>query len=173
MRIGGNSIIQVASGARQQSSAFASSDILAALGAGQVYGGTIAGTAAAANKAVCEINNPNGSNRALFIYELEIFAPTGMAVQLVLNGTTLAPAGVPPNLCSGSGNVTVARTGGGNQLATTGTVIKNLPTLAANTVYTFPQPWILELFPNNNLQIIGQTVNQALTVNFTLIDWTN
>ena len=171
MRIGGNSVFQVQSGSAANSSAFASSDILSAMGRGQVFGGTIAGTAAASNKAVCEINNPNGTSTLLFIYELEIWVPTTMAVQIVINGTTLTPAGVPLNLFPGYPNASIAKIGGGNQLTPTGTVIKNLPALVANTVFTFPQPWILALGQNSNLQFVGQVVNQAMTVNFTHIEW--
>jgi hypothetical protein len=171
MRIGGNSIFQVQTGSAASSSAFASSDILGAMGRGQVFGGTIAGTAAASNKAVCEINNPNGTNTILFIYELEIWVPTTMAVQIVLNGTTLTPVGVPSQLFIGNGLTSIAKMGGGNQLTPTGTLIKNLPSLAANTVFTFPQPWILALGQGSNLQFVGQTVNQAMTVNFTHIEW--
>lgn len=171
MRIGGNSVVQVQSGSAASSSAFATSDILSAMGRGQVFGGTIAGTAGAANKAVCEINNPNGTNTILYIYELEIWVPTTMAVQIVQNGTTLTPVGVPSQLLTANGNVSIAKMGGGNQLAPTGTVIKNLPALAANTVFTFPQPWILALQQNTNVQIVGQVVNQAMTVNFTHIEW--
>lgn len=171
MRIGGNSVVQVQSGSAANSSAFATSDILSALGRGQVFGGTIAGTAAAGNKAVCEINCPNGTNGAIFIYDMEIWVPTAMAVQLVINGTTLAPAGVPINMLLGNGATSFAKMGGGNQLTPTGTVIKNLPSLVANTVFTFPQPWILALWQNTNVQIVGQTVNQALTVNFKQIEW--
>lgn len=171
MRIGGNSIFQVQTGSAASSSAFASSDILSAMGRGQVFGGTIAGTAAASNKAVCEINNPNGTNTTLFIYELEIWVPTTMAVQIVINGTTLNPAGVPSQMLIGNGNVSIAKMGGGNQLAPTGTVIKNLPALVANTVFTFTQPWILAISQNSNVQFVGQVVNQAMTVNFTHIEW--
>ena len=94
-----------------------------------------------------------------------------MAVQIVINGTTLNPAGVPSQLLLGSVLTSIAKMGGGNQLTPTGTVIKNIPTLAANTVFTFPQPWILALQQNTNVQFVGQTVNQAMTVNFTHIEW--
>jgi hypothetical protein len=66
----------VQSGSAASSSLFATSDILSAMGRGQAFGGTIAGTAAAANKAVCEINSPSGLGITAFIYELEMFVAT-------------------------------------------------------------------------------------------------
>ena len=90
---------------------------------------------------------------------------------MVINGTTLNPAGVPVNLLAGFGGTAIVKMGGGNQLAPTGTLIKNLPALAANTAYTFPEGWILGLMPGANVQFVGQTVNQAMTVNFTHVEW--
>jgi len=172
MRIGGGSIVQVqAGGAPLSASGFAAADILNALGRGQVYGGTIAGTAGAGNKAIAEINNPNASGKTLFVYELEIWVPTAMLVQLVFDGTTLAPAGVPVNLLVGNATASIAKIGGGNQLTPTGTLVKNLPSLVANTAYTFPEGWIFAIPPNHNVQFVGQTVNQAMTVNFSHVEW--
>lgn len=138
--------------------------LLAMLAAGRCFGAFFSGTAAAANKAVAELNNPNASGKSLYVYALDTFVPVAQSNQIVLDGTTVAPATVPNNLLVG-GAASIAKVGGSNQNAPTGSLIYATPALTANAIYTIPLPYFVVIPPNHNLQVIGQTVNQVLNVN--------
>lgn len=143
---------------------FAFETIINQLNSSHIYGASIVGTAAAANKAVAELNNPAASGKTLWVYVLDFFVPVAMAVNLFEDGTTLTPVGTGFNLTLG-GVGGVAKVGGGNQLATTGSLIYTSPTLAINSTFPIPQPWLVAIPAGHNLQLQGQTVNQAFTCN--------
>jgi hypothetical protein len=142
----------------------AAETILNTMNIPRVFGASIVGTAGAGNKAIAELNNPAASGRNLWVYSLDFFVPVTMAVNLFLAGTSLAPAGTGFNLQSG-GAAGVAKVGGGNQLTPTGSLIYTSPTLTANVDYTIPLQWLCSIVPGSNLQLQGQTVNQAFTCN--------
>ena len=142
----------------------ASETPLIQLSQSRMWGATIVGTAAAANKAIAELKNPAASGKTLWVYSLDFFVPTAMAVNLLLDGTTLTPVGTGFNLTLG-GAAGVALVGGGNQLAPTGSLVYTSPSLAINVDYAIPQPWLLAIPQGHNIQLQGQTVNQAFTCN--------
>ena len=146
--------------------------ILTTVAANVVYGASIVGTAAAANKAIAELLNPAASGKVLYVYSLDVFVPVAMAIQVLLNGTSLAPVGTGVNLTAGSA-AGVAKVGGGNQLAPTGSLFYTAPSLTANADYIIPQPWLCKIPAGNNLQLQGQTVNQAFTCNVRWFENTN
>jgi hypothetical protein len=172
MRFGPTSVIQQSSGTnlqlaipiQTQNSASALETIVSLLASNLVFGATIVGTAAAANKAIAELNNPAASGKVLYVYSLDFFVPVAMAINLLLDGTTLTPVGTGPNLRLG-GPAGVAKVGGGNQLAPTGSLIYTSPALAVNADYAIPQPWLVAIPAGHNIQLQGQTVNQAFTCN--------
>ena len=137
---------------------------LAELFAANGYGASIVGTAGAANKAIAELNNPAASGKVLYVYSLDFFVPVAMAINALLDGTTLTPVGTGFNLKVG-GAAGVAKVGGGNQLAPTGSLFYTSPTLAVNADYAIPLPWLVAIPAGHNLQLQGQTVNQAFTCN--------
>lgn len=145
-------------------SAQALESILATLGQAHVYGASIVGTAGAGNKAIAELNNPAASGRSLFVYSLDFFVPVAMAINCLLDGTTLTPVGTGFNLLVG-GASGVAKVGGGNQLTPTGSLFYTSPALAINADYPVPLPWLCQIPAGHNLQLQGQTVNQAFTCN--------
>lgn len=145
------------------------SDILSAIGAAIGFAGSATGTAAAGNKAIVELNNPNASGVVIFVYSIDLFVPVAMAVNLLVAGTTITPATAGVNLKVGSA-VGKGLTGGSNQLAPTGTLISTSPSLAANTPYVIPHDWLLALPANSNIQLQGQVVNQAFTANFRWVE---
>ena len=138
--------------------------VLAQLSVSRMWGATIVGTAAAANKAIAELKNPAASGKTLWVYSLDFFVPAAMAVNLLLDGTTLTPVGTGFNLTAG-GAAGVALVGGGNQLAPTGSLIYTSPSLAINADYAVPLQWLLAIPQGHNIQLQGQTVNQAFTCN--------
>lgn len=137
---------------------------LSLLFAADVYGASIVGTAGAANKAIAELNNPAASGKVLYVYSLDFFVPAAMAVNALIDGTTLVPVGTGFNLKAG-GAGGVAKVGGGNQLAPTGSLFYTSPALAINVDYAIPLPWLVAIPAGHNLQLQGQTVNQAFTCN--------
>jgi hypothetical protein len=138
--------------------------VLDQLSQSRMWGATIVGTAGAGNKAIAELNNPAASGKTLWVYALDFFVPAAMAINLLLDGTTLTPVGTGFNLTvAGAGGV--AKVGGGNQLAPTGSLIYTAPTLAINTDYAIPLQWLLAIPQGHNMQLQGQTVNQAFTCN--------
>jgi hypothetical protein len=139
-------------------------DAIGSLQARALFGATIVGTAAAGNKAIAELNNPAASGKVVYVYWLDMFVPVAMAINLLIDGTTITPATAGINLAAG-GAAGVAKTGGSNQLAPTGTLIYTSPALAVNSQFQLPQPWQLLLPAGHNLQLQGQTVNQAFTCN--------
>lgn len=161
---GSNSAFNVQFAIPGNNASYATETILAGLGGGILIGATITGTAAAANKAIAELNNPNASGVVLYVYAIDLFVPTAMSVNLLIDGTTLAPVGTGINMKAGAG-VGAAKVGGGNQLAPTGSLFYSSPSVTANTQYILPYPWICALPSNHNLQLQGQTVNQAFTCN--------
>ena len=149
---------------------FASESAALGLQSAHEYGASIVGTAAAGNKAIAELNNPAASGKTLYVYSLDMFVPVAMAVNLFLDGTTLNPVGTGPNLNIG-GAAGVAKVGGGNQLAPTGTLVYTSPSLTANVDYLIPQPWIVAIPQGHNIQLIGQVVNQAFTCNVRWLEY--
>lgn len=145
-------------------STFAYETIVGCLKAAFVYGASIVGTAAAANKAIAELNNPAASGKVLYVYALDFFVPVAMAINLLLDGTTLAPAGTGSNLKLG-GAAGVAKVGGGNQLAPSGSLVYTSPSLAVNADYAIPLQYLVAIPAGHNIQLQGQTVNQAFTAN--------
>lgn len=137
---------------------------LVQLNVSRMWGATIVGTAAAGNKAIAELKNPAASGKTLFVYSLDFFVPVAMAVNLLLDGTTLTPVGTGLNLTLG-GAAGVALVGGGNQLAPTGSLVYTSPSLTANADYAIPLQWLLAIPQGHNIQLQGQTVNQAFTCN--------
>lgn len=160
-------VTNITSGASIQ---FASESVILALANAHVYGASIVGTAAAANKAVAELKNPAASGKSIFVYSMDVFVPVAMAVNLFLAGTTLTPAGTGFNLQVGGANG-VALVGGGNQLAPTGSLVYTSPSLTANASFSIPLPWLVDLPQNTNIQLQGQTVNQAFTCNVRWIEY--
>lgn len=160
--VGGN--FSIATPGKTFSTADALETILQMLQSAKAYGATIVGTAGAGNKAIAEIRNPAASGRNAYIYALDFFTAVAMQINLFLDGTTITPAGVPLNLQVG-GAAGVCLVGGSNQLAPTGSLLYTSPSIAANTTFQLPQPWILEIPAGHNIQLQGQTVNQAFTAN--------
>lgn len=144
-------------------------DVLATLGQGRIFGAVVTGTAAAANKAIAELNNPNASGKVVYVYSIDVFVPTAMAIAVVIGGTTIAPATASIPLRAG-GAAGVALVGGSNQLAPTGSQFYLTPSLAVNTDYAIPHDWIIGLPANTNMQLQGQTVNQSFTCNLRWIE---
>ena len=146
------------------STQFATESFLLELFGANAYAASIVGTAGAANKAIAELNNPAASGKVLYVYSLDFFVPVAMAINALLDGTTLTPVGTGFNLkVGGAGGV--AKVGGGNQLAPTGSLFYTSPTLAVNADYAIPLPWLVAIPAGHNLQLQGQTVNQAFTCN--------
>lgn len=137
---------------------------LSLLQTGQVFAASIVGTAGAGNKAIAELNNPAASGIHLYVYTVDLFVPVAMAINLLLDGTTLTPVGTGFNMQVGAA-VSAAKVGGGNQLVPTGSLVYTSPALAVNADYQIPQPWLAHIPPGHNLQMQGQTVNQAFTAN--------
>lgn len=143
----------------------AAETIVNQLATGKVFGASVSGTAAAGNKAIAELNNPNASGVAVYVYAIDLFTPVAMQITLVLGGTTLGAGAAAVNMNVG-GATSAARVVAGNQLAPTGNTVWTSPSLTANTMLQIPIPWIARLPANTVLQVIGQTVNQAFTANF-------
>lgn len=139
--------------------------ILNQLASGTVFGASVSGTAAAGNKAIAELNNPNASGKVLYVYAIDLFTPVAMNINLVLGGTTLGAGAAAVNMSVG-GATSAGRVVAGNQLAPTGNTVWGSPSLTANTMLQIPLPWIMRLPANTVSQVIGQTVNQAFTANF-------
>lgn len=144
-------------------------EILAGIGRARMFGCTITGTAAAANAAIAEVKNPNASGKTLYFLLGDLWVATAMSVNVVFDGTTTNPAGVPSPMFAGTG-ASVATFGGTNQNAPTGTSFLKSPSLAVNTAYPLPGWWWAALPPNHNLQLQGGTVNQAFTANLRWIE---
>lgn len=144
-------------------------DILAGLGRARMFAVTINGTAAAANAAIAEVKNPAASGKTLYFLLGDLWVATAMSVNVVFDGTSIAPAGVPSTMFAGTGS-SVATFGGGNQLGPTGTSFIKTPSLPVNTAYVLPGWFWAALPSNHNLQLQGATVNQAFTANLRWIE---
>lgn len=149
---------------RNNNSQFALETWLAMLAESHTYGASIVGTAGAGNKAIAELNNPAASGANVYLYALDFFVPVAMAINIFVDGTTLTPVGTGANLFPG-GAAGIAKVGGGNQLAPTGSLFYTSPSLTANTIYTMFLPYVCAVAQGHNIQLQGQTVNQAFTAN--------
>jgi len=169
---GSGADFQITTAGFANNGARAAEAFLSSLNAAHAYGAVISGTAVAAQKAIAELNNPNASGKIVYVYMIDVFVPAAMAIAVLLNGTTLSPATASIPLQAG-GAAGVALVGGGAQAAPTGSQFYLTPSLAINADYAIPQPWIIKLPPNSNLQLQGQTVNQAFTCNLRWIELIN
>jgi len=135
----------------------------------RTYGAAIAGTNGAGNVAVCEVKNPSGSGKTLYFIGGSAFVSAASATIVVVDGTSLAPAGTPTPLYAGGG-ASVATVGGGNQLAPTGTAFIKTGSLSGNSIFLLPVGFWFALPPNHNLQVQSSAVAVTNGANLTWVE---
>jgi hypothetical protein len=165
MKVTGNAL-----GALQFDSAFTAFDeMLAAIAHQRCFAAFVAATMNAANISICELQNPAASGKNLYLFLGDIWCGVAQQMKLTFGGTSLAPAGVPISMFDGSG-VSIAKVGGGNQLAPTGTAFIMTPSVPANTSYLLP-PWFwCAIPPGGQLQVQASAVNVVINAHFRWIE---
>lgn len=132
---------------------------------GKGFAAVGAPAAVAGNHLICELRNPSGSGKNLWVYSVS--AAIGTAGTAMINYST------PPTLSGGLAgynlltglSTSVGRMAAGNQATVPGLPLA-FYLAPASTMTGMVQPWIMVLAPNTALTVVNNNVNDNLTVNF-------